>query len=89
MKNNRKNILLLKIIALSLHRKSNEKTMKYSEIHRKLRKAGCYPTGHSIAGHPEWYSPITDTYFPTSHHESEEAKRGTQRNIERQSGVKL
>ncbi len=81
--------MLLKIIALSLQRKSNERTMKYSEIHRKLKKAGCYKIGRDIAGDPAWYSPITKTVFPTSHHESEEAKRGTQRSIEKQSGVKL
>ncbi len=50
--------------------------MKYSEIHRKLKKAGCYPLGRDIAGDPAWYSPITDTIFPTSHHDKEEASEG-------------
>ncbi|MBD5251655.1 MAG: type II toxin-antitoxin system HicA family toxin [Bacteroides sp.] len=63
--------------------------MKYSEIHRKLKKAGCYPLGKDIAGDPAWYSPITGKVFPTSHHDKEEAKQGTKRNIEKQSGVKL
>lgn len=63
--------------------------MKYSEIHRKLKKAGCYPLGRDIAGDPAWFSPITGNVFPTSHHESEEAKRGTKHSIEKQSGVKL
>lgn len=63
--------------------------MKYSEIHRKLKKAGCYPIGRDIAGDPAWYSPITKTIFPTSHHDKEEAAIGTKRNIEKQSGVKL
>ena len=33
--------------------------MKYNELHRLLKKHGCYPTGGEIAGHPEWYSPLT------------------------------
>ena len=37
--------------------------MKYSELHKRLRKAGCQPTGREIAGHPEWYSPLTGKYF--------------------------
>ena len=48
------------------------RTMKYNELHKKLRKAGCYPTGESIVGHPEWYSPITGKTFPTSNHGSKE-----------------
>ena len=65
-----------------------ESMMRYSEIDRKLKKAGCYPLGRDIAGDPAWYSPITDTIFPTSHHDKEEAKRGTKHSIEKQSGVK-
>ena len=61
--------------------------MKYSELHRKLRKAGCYTTGDSIAGHPEWYSPITGKYFPTSNHESHEVASKTLKNILRDSGI--
>lgn len=63
--------------------------MKYNELHRKLRKFGCYPTGKDISGHPEWYSPITEQYFATSHHQSEEVKKGTLSNIRKASGVKL
>lgn len=61
--------------------------MKYSEIHRKLRKAGCYPVGSNR--HPKWYSPITGKVFDTSHHESEEAAKGTVSSISKLSGVKL
>lgn len=62
--------------------------MKYTELHRKLRKYGCYPTGETIGGHPEWYSPITDRYFATSHHESQEVKIGTLKSILRDAGIK-
>ena len=61
--------------------------MKYSELHKKLRKAGCYPTGKEIAGHPEWYSPLTGKYFPTSHHGGHEVAPGTLRNIKRDAGI--
>lgn len=63
--------------------------MKYNELHRKLKKAGCYPTGRTVCGHPEWYSPLTGLYFPTSHHQSEEVKFGTLKSISKASGVKF
>lgn len=63
--------------------------MKYSELHRLLRKHGCYFANKQIAGHPAWYSPITGMYFPTSNHDSQEVKPGTLKNIIRDSGIKL
>lgn len=63
--------------------------MKYNELHRKLKKAGCYPTGNDICGHPEWFSPITGQKFATSHHGSDEVKIGTLKNIRKSSGVNL
>ena len=62
--------------------------MKYAELHRKLKKAGCYATGDEIAGHPEWYSPITEKYFPTSHHDQKEVAKGTLKSILRDAGIK-
>lgn len=61
--------------------------MKYSELHRKLKKAGCYPTGKSMAKHPQWYSPITERTFYTSHHEKEEIPSGTLKKIIREAGL--
>jgi predicted RNA binding protein YcfA (HicA-like mRNA interferase family) len=62
--------------------------MKYSEIERKLRSAGCYCISES-GKHPEWFSPITEKEFYLSHHKSEEAKIGTQKSISKKSGVEL
>lgn len=62
--------------------------MKYNELHRQLKKLGCYPTGKQRAGHPEWYSPITGMYFTTSNHLHQEVASGTLRAIKRQSGLK-
>ncbi|MBO5596903.1 MAG: type II toxin-antitoxin system HicA family toxin [Bacteroidales bacterium] len=62
--------------------------MKYSEIHRKLRDAGCYVTRNG-SRHPIWVSPITGKTFSTSYHEAEEAKSGTIRCIRKLSGVNL
>jgi len=62
--------------------------MKYSEIHRKLRLAGCY-IARNGANHPIWESPITGLTFETSYHESQEAKWGTMKMIQKKSGVKL
>lgn len=62
--------------------------MKYSEVHKKLRDAGCYVVRNG-ANHPVWKSPITGKTFPTSYHEAKEAKKGTIREISRLSGVTL
>ncbi len=69
--------------------KSTIREMKYNELHRKLKKAGCYPTGKQICGHPEWFSPITGQIFATSNHGKEEVARGTLRNILKASGINL
>lgn len=37
--------------------------MKYSEIKRKLKRAGCYCKREG-ANHEIWYSPATDRMFP-------------------------
>ena len=62
--------------------------MKYSELHRLLKKNGCYPTGATQAGHPLWYSQITGKEFTTSHHDKQEVAKGTLKNIKRLAGVK-
>jgi predicted RNA binding protein YcfA (HicA-like mRNA interferase family) len=61
--------------------------MKYSELHKKLKKAGC-SIFRNGGKHPLWYSPKTGNIFPTSHHESEEVKPGTLNQILKQSGLK-
>lgn len=30
--------------------------MKYKELEKKLKAAGCYPVGKQMSGHPLWYS---------------------------------
>lgn len=62
--------------------------MKYAELERKLAKAGCKYIRDGKK-HPIWYSPITDKEFQTSHHKSEEVKKGTLMSILRDSGVKI
>ena len=62
--------------------------MKYSELERKLRKAGCYPTGRELNGHPMWYSPKTGKLFGVSHHEKQEVAMGTLNKILKSAGLK-
>jgi len=62
--------------------------MKYNELHRALKKIGCYETGEQRGGHPEWYSPITNMNFVTSNHLSEEVRPGTLKSIKKSSGLK-
>lgn len=61
--------------------------MKYSELEKKLKKAGCYVVGNN--NHPIWFSPITRKLFQTGHHKSQEVSRGTLKKIRNDSGVKL
>ncbi len=61
--------------------------MKYSELERKLKKAGCYYTGESLFGHPKWYSPNTKKYFAMSHHHSDEVKTKTLKKILEDAGL--
>lgn len=60
--------------------------MKYSELERKLKKAGCYDTGKGKR-HPIWFSPITGKEFMTSNHKNEDVKPGTLKSIIRDSGI--
>lgn len=62
--------------------------MKYSELEKKLKKAGCYNTGKQMSGHPVWYSPITDRFFKMSNHGKQEVKKGTLQKILKISGLK-
>lgn len=73
---------------LSLQGVGQRDKMKYSEIEKKLKKAGCYLM-RGDGNHPVWFSPITGRGFTTSHHKSQEAKKGTVKSISKQSGVKL
>ena len=62
--------------------------MKYSEVVKKLKKGGCF---FKRAGkrHDIWYSPITNNYFQVPRHQSQEAKKGTVKDISEKSGVKF
>ena len=62
--------------------------MKYSELHRILRDAGCYILKNG-SRHPIWKSPKTGLSFETSYHDSQEVKKGTLKMISKRSGVKL
>jgi len=67
--------------------KTNE-YMKYSELERKLKQAGCYEI-RAGSNHPLWYSPVTGKIFPTGHHKSKEVMPGTLKNIQELSGVNI
>lgn len=62
--------------------------MKYSELEKKLIKAGCLLKREG-ANHPQWYSPITGKTFSTSRHKAEEVPSGTLKKISKDSGVKF
>ena len=62
--------------------------MRYSELERKLKKAGCFCVRDGKR-HPIWYSPITGKVFQLSHHKNEEVKFGTLQSIVRDSGIEL
>ena len=62
--------------------------MKYNELHRILKKNGCYETGKTRAGHPVWYSPKTGKYFRVGRHGSQEIKGGTLNSMMKDAGLK-
>ena len=62
--------------------------MKYRELEKLLKKAGCYNTGELLNNHPKWYSPITGKFFKMSHHGSEEVMNGTYHSILKDAGLK-
>ena len=61
--------------------------MKYKELERIVKKAGCYDTGKQQAGHALWESPKTGMYFQMSNHGSEEVAKGTLGKIKKAAGI--
>ena len=61
--------------------------MKYSELEKKLRQAGCY-IDHEGKRHRMWYSPLTGQTFPVGRHKSEDVKPGTLNKILEAAGLK-
>lgn len=59
--------------------------MKYTELEKKLRKAGCYQIGNG--DHPIWYSPITEQRFATGHHDTHEVNPKTLNKILKAPGL--
>lgn len=61
--------------------------MKYSELEKILKKAGCrfYMNGKK---HPQWINPKTGVIFLLSYHKSEEVKKGTLNSILKAAGLK-
>ena len=61
--------------------------MRYSELERMLRKAGCRIADEGKK-HTMWFSPITGKTFPVPRHQGQEAKTGTVNNILKAAGLK-
>ncbi len=62
--------------------------MKYKELEKILKKAGCYDTGKLLNGHPKWFCPSTGKSFKMSHHGSQEVAIGTLNSILKDAGLK-
>lgn len=60
--------------------------MKYSELIRELKDAGCYPVA-SGARHDRWYSPITDSFFYVPRHQTKEVPTGTLNSLKKEAGI--
>ena len=60
--------------------------MKYSELERMLRDAGCYITREG-SNHCLWYSPVTGKTFPVGRHKTQEVPTGTLKSIKRDAGL--
>ena len=46
--------------------------MKYSELARKLRRLGCYPTRFGAGSHELWRNPATHSQTPIPYHRSKD-----------------
>lgn len=62
--------------------------MKYNELEKKLKKAGCYWVRNGKR-HPIWFSPTTGKEFELSYHGSQEVAVGTLKSIIGDAGVKI
>lgn len=60
--------------------------MRYSELKRKLRRAGCYKV-HEDANHEKWFSPITQKHFWVPRHDSQEVNPKTLHKILKDAGL--
>ena len=77
------------LLFVSLHRElENGHRMKYNELEKMVRKAGCYDTGEQQAGHPLWINPKTGVKFSMSNHQSQEVAKGTLNQILKAAGLK-
>lgn len=83
------NVWRLILFSVSLHCDSQKDgKMKYKELEKMVKKAGCYDMGRQMAGHPLWYSPKTGLSFQMSNHGSEEVATGTLNKILKRAGLK-
>lgn len=62
--------------------------MKYNELEKLVKKAGCYDTGRQMGGHPVWINPKNGKMFKMSNHRSEEVANGTLNEILKKAGLK-
>lgn len=61
--------------------------MKYSELERELRKAGC-SVQRPGKRHDIWYSPITGKQFAFPRHKTQDVPMGTLKSIKQDAGLK-
>jgi predicted RNA binding protein YcfA (HicA-like mRNA interferase family) len=50
--------------------------MTYSELTRKLRRLGCYPTRFGAGSHELWRNPATHTQTPIPNHSAKDIGAG-------------
>jgi predicted RNA binding protein YcfA (HicA-like mRNA interferase family) len=50
--------------------------MKYTELTRKPRRLGCYPTRHGAGSHEIWRNPTTQKQAPIPYHRSKDIGPG-------------
>jgi len=64
----------------------NGREMKYSELIRRLKDAGCWLDAPG-ARHDRWYSPITDSFFYVPRHQAREVPPGTLNRLKKEAGI--
>ena len=63
-----------------------KKSIKYSELEKKLKEAGCRMV-RSGAGHDIWINPKTGKQFTVGRHKTQDVPTGTLKSIMKSAGL--
>nr|DAG78041.1 MAG TPA: toxin [Caudoviricetes sp.] len=66
--------------------KKGREHIKYSELERELKKAGCYILKEG-SNHSIWFSPVSGQKFTVPRHKTQDVPKGTLKSIRTAAGL--